>query len=375
MNSNLASTSNSQPELPRFITNPHNNDTRSVDELARDKAGEDNDVEEDEQQTSGDEHNAGDLSEGRGGDNEEICYRIVDFLNSNLSYRGFVVQTYIDVKFELKDGYSMTLLKRSDLSQDSTLSDPLKVVCNSKLAVTFSVMNECFVPVMDERSGVNVIYNVVYNCGLRSHDYNVPSFFTYEWNTSTENERLKPRFSPNTRALAKPSKAINATPNFSQNALSSCARAATDLILASPVSVDDVALAAVKDDDCFGVFTIDQIKEAASGAIQRFTVKACVLRIKTHDAIMFKQDQRELFLAIANVLKEHKSTPKETLKFLTKYLATFSGEDANVMEEAKEEAVYTIIEFCQIHPRQVQVSYYLTRLDHEVVIQFVKTLF
>ncbi|GJS39487.1 eukaryotic translation initiation factor 3 subunit M-like protein [Tanacetum coccineum] len=56
------------------------------------------------------------------------------------------------------------------------------------------------------------------------------------------------------------------------------------------------------------------------------------------------QDQRELFLAIAKVLKEHKSTPKETLKFLTKYLATFSGEDANAME-AKEEAAYTIIEF------------------------------
>nr|GFC10075.1 hypothetical protein [Tanacetum cinerariifolium] len=43
---------------------------------------------------------------------------------------------------------------------------------------------------------------------------------------------------------------------------------ASDLILAPPVSVDDVALAAinaVKDDDCFGVFTIHQIKEAAAG--------------------------------------------------------------------------------------------------------------
>ncbi|GKB89290.1 hypothetical protein Tco_0961562 [Tanacetum coccineum] len=66
MNSNLASTSNSQPELPRFITNPHNNDTRSVDELARDKAGEDNDVEEDEQQSGGD------YSEDEEGDNEEV---------------------------------------------------------------------------------------------------------------------------------------------------------------------------------------------------------------------------------------------------------------------------------------------------------------
>lgn len=43
---------------------------------------------------------------------------------------------------------------------------------------------------------------------------------------------------------------------------------ASDLLLAPPVSVDDVAYAvinAVKDDDCFGIFTIDQIKEAAAG--------------------------------------------------------------------------------------------------------------
>ncbi|GJZ36627.1 hypothetical protein Tco_0582818 [Tanacetum coccineum] len=65
MNSNLASTSYSQPELPRFITNPHNNDTRSVDELARDKAGEDNDLREDNQQSGGD------YSEDEEGDNEE----------------------------------------------------------------------------------------------------------------------------------------------------------------------------------------------------------------------------------------------------------------------------------------------------------------
>ncbi|KVH48448.1 eukaryotic translation initiation factor 3 subunit M-like [Cynara cardunculus var. scolymus] len=57
------------------------------------------------------------------------------------------------------------------------------------------------------------------------------------------------------------------------------------------------------------------------------------------------KDQRELFLAISNILKEHKSSAKENIKFLTKYLATFSGEDAHTMEEAKEEAAYTIIEF------------------------------
>ena len=42
---------------------------------------------------------------------------------------------------------------------------------------------------------------------------------------------------------------------------------ASDLLLAPPVSVDDVALAVINgvtDDDFFGVFTIDQIKDAAN---------------------------------------------------------------------------------------------------------------
>lgn len=42
---------------------------------------------------------------------------------------------------------------------------------------------------------------------------------------------------------------------------------ASDLLLAPPVNVDDLALAvinAIKDDDFFGIFTIEQIKEAAA---------------------------------------------------------------------------------------------------------------
>lgn len=55
-------------------------------------------------------------------------------------------------------------------------------------------------------------------------------------------------------------------------------------------------------------------------------------------------DQRELFLTIFNILKENRSSPKESFGFLTKYLATFSGEDAYTISEAKEEAVRAIIE-------------------------------
>lgn len=42
---------------------------------------------------------------------------------------------------------------------------------------------------------------------------------------------------------------------------------ASDLLLAPPVSVDDVASAAIyalTDDDFYGIFTIEQIKEAAA---------------------------------------------------------------------------------------------------------------
>jgi hypothetical protein len=36
---------------------------------------------------------------------------------------------------------------------------------------------------------------------------------------------------------------------------------------------------------------------------------------------------------------------KDSFKFLTDYLATFSGEDAHVLSEAKEEAVRAIVDF------------------------------
>lgn len=36
---------------------------------------------------------------------------------------------------------------------------------------------------------------------------------------------------------------------------------------------------------------------------------------------------------------------KDSFKFLTSYLATFSGEDEHVLSEAKEEAVRAIVDF------------------------------
>ncbi|KAL8528484.1 hypothetical protein ACS0TY_006056 [Phlomoides rotata] len=57
------------------------------------------------------------------------------------------------------------------------------------------------------------------------------------------------------------------------------------------------------------------------------------------------KDKRDLFLAVANILKDIKGSAKESFDYLVKYLETFSVDDALVLAEAKEEAVRAVIEF------------------------------
>ncbi|KAK9156547.1 hypothetical protein Scep_003121 [Stephania cephalantha] len=77
--------------------------------------------------------------------------------------------------------------------------------------------------------------------------------------------------------------------------------------------------------------------------------------------------QRQLFLAIANILKDNKGSLKDSFNFLTKYLDTFSCEDSYVMSEAKEEAVRAIVEFVKA-PGMFQCKL----LDMPAVVQLEK---
>ncbi|KAI4328028.1 hypothetical protein L6164_020425 [Bauhinia variegata] len=123
------------------------------------------------------------------------------------------------------------------------------------------------------------------------HDYNFPSFVLssgyFTGKRKAESEVLSKY--PNSGVVLRPAfiygkrrvdgfeipldlvgepleRILRATENFTKP-LSSLP--ASDVLLAPPVSVDDVAFAvinAIKDDDIFGIFTIDQIKEAAEKA-------------------------------------------------------------------------------------------------------------
>lgn len=72
----------------------------------------------------------------------------------------------LGVKNYLDAGFSWTVIQRfnEDLPESVCTLDQ-RAECNSKIAVALAVMDECFLPIIDKRSGFNLIHNVVYNCG------------------------------------------------------------------------------------------------------------------------------------------------------------------------------------------------------------------
>jgi hypothetical protein len=72
----------------------------------------------------------------------------------------------VGFKNDMEAGFSWSLVRCFADSEAAPLKKKAELAhCNSKTAVAFSVMDECFLPRIDERSGINIVHNVVYNCG------------------------------------------------------------------------------------------------------------------------------------------------------------------------------------------------------------------
>ncbi|XP_020086384.1 uncharacterized protein LOC109708869 isoform X2 [Ananas comosus] len=89
------------------------------------------------------------------------------------------LQNLLGVKNDLEAGFSWRLLQRLDEDSTETISGIDQVAeCNSKIAVALAVMDECFLPIIDQRSGINLIRNVIYNCGSNFVRLNFCGFYT-----------------------------------------------------------------------------------------------------------------------------------------------------------------------------------------------------
>ncbi|XP_057868498.1 uncharacterized protein LOC131075669 isoform X1 [Cryptomeria japonica] len=82
----------------------------------------------------------------------------------------------------LADGFSWTLLRRFDDDQHSSSSQgPSQdriAECNAKLSVAHIVMDECFMPIVDKRTNIDMVSNVVFSCWSNFSRLNYQGFYT-----------------------------------------------------------------------------------------------------------------------------------------------------------------------------------------------------
>ncbi|KAG6421393.1 hypothetical protein SASPL_117944 [Salvia splendens] len=91
------------------------------------------------------------------------------------------LQSRVGLENLLSDGFSWTLLRCIPSDQKVHSAQQvmaLRAECNSKLAVAITIMEECFLPMVDIKTGIDMIPQVIYNWGSQFARLNYSGFFT-----------------------------------------------------------------------------------------------------------------------------------------------------------------------------------------------------
>ncbi|XP_077252646.1 uncharacterized protein LOC143892062 isoform X2 [Tasmannia lanceolata] len=90
------------------------------------------------------------------------------------------LSSHVGVLNPISDGLSWTLLKciHGNPKVHSAQKFALMAECNTKLAVALTIMEECFLPMVDPRTGIDMISHVLYNWGSNFPRLNFQGFFT-----------------------------------------------------------------------------------------------------------------------------------------------------------------------------------------------------
>lgn len=78
------------------------------------------------------------------------------------------LHSHVGITKHIADGFSWTLLRciHEDQKVHSAQRFALKAECNSKLAVALTIMEECFQSMVDPRTGIDMLPQLLYNWRL-----------------------------------------------------------------------------------------------------------------------------------------------------------------------------------------------------------------
>ncbi|GAB2254369.1 hypothetical protein Droror1_Dr00022178 [Drosera rotundifolia] len=88
------------------------------------------------------------------------------------------LQQLVGVKFELGNAFRWSLIQRSGVKQTAPETQIQETENNSKLVIALSLMNECFLPFTDHRSGIDMLNNILYSHGSNFKRLNFSGFYT-----------------------------------------------------------------------------------------------------------------------------------------------------------------------------------------------------